>query len=61
VILLTDGEPNCGLQPGQHRDLIRRSNVGIRIDVIGIGVISYTRAWCQQVALQNGGFYVDVP
>jgi hypothetical protein len=62
VILVTDGAPNCGLQPGEHRDMIRRYNKEqIRIDVIGIGVFSYTRAWCQQIASQNGGFYHDVP
>lgn len=60
VILLTDGDPNCGLQPGEHRDLIRRMNRGTRIDVIGIGVISQTRAWCQQIACQNNGTYMDV-
>lgn len=59
VILVTDGEPNCRLQPGEHRDMIRMANPGIRIDVIGIGVFRYTRAWCQQIAAQNGGIYVD--
>jgi len=65
VVLLTDGRPNAGLPvagPDEHRRVIRRANVqGAQIDVYGVAVDPVARAFCQGVAADAGGSYVDVP
>ena len=63
VALLTDGMPNCGA-PGRegHRQMIRAKNVqGATINVFGVSASGEWRAWCQAVAADSGGRYVDVP
>lgn len=63
VILLTDGEPNCGAAGTEgHRRMIAAGNTqGARIDVFGIDARGQWRAFCQAVAADSGGRYVDVP
>lgn len=76
VVLLTDGEPNCGAggggggrggwddwdTPDDHRRMIRRANrQGATINVFGIAASGAQRRFCQQVASDSGGSYFDVP
>jgi len=63
VILLTDGEPNCGaITAWQHRTIIKNSNTqGAVINVFGISATGQWRAFCQGVASDSGGNYFDVP
>jgi hypothetical protein len=63
VVLLTDGEPNCGAEgiPG-HRAMIAHHNAqGATIHVFGISAGEPWRSFCLQVAADSGGNYVDVP
>ena len=62
VVLLTDGAPNCGA-PGfnGHRTMISGANRGgATIDVFGIMTWGRTMRFCQQVAGDSGGRFVDV-
>lgn len=63
LVLLTDGEPNCGANGlAGHRSMIARTNArAARVDVFGVGASGTWRAWCQRVAADHGGRYVDVP
>ncbi len=68
VVLLTDGEPNCGLDGysdfdmNAHRRCIRNENVqNATINVFGIAASGQYRRFCQNVAADNGGTYFDVP
>jgi hypothetical protein len=63
VILLTDGAPNCGASGfGGHRAVIRAANTqNAIVTVFGIGATGSLRAFCQGIAADNGGNYVDVP
>lgn len=66
VVLLTDGEPNCGVYPeppiaDKHRAMIRNANAqGAVINVFGIGARGEFRAFCQGVATDAFGTYTDV-
>ena len=64
VVLLTDGAPNCGADGtlNGHRRLISSNNSqGARINVFGIAASGSYRSFCQGVAADSGGSYVDVP
>lgn len=63
VVLLTDGEPNCGANGlSGHRTMIRTANTqGATINVFGIAASGSYRAFCQGVAADAGGSYFDVP
>jgi len=63
VVLLTDGEPNCGaLGLDSHRRMIRNANTqGATINVFGIAASGTYRSFCQGVASDSGGSYFDVP
>ncbi|MCW8140010.1 MAG: VWA domain-containing protein [Planctomycetota bacterium] len=68
VVLLTDGEPNCGLDDGNdfsleaHRRVIRNENTQRAvINVFGIAARGQWRRFCQNVAADSGGSYFDVP
>lgn len=69
VVLLTDGEPNCGLDDfssdfdmNAHRRVIRDENVQhATINVFGIAASGQYRRFCQNVAADSGGTYFDVP
>jgi len=63
VVLLTDGEPNCGANGLQgHRLMISQNNVErAPITVFGIDARGEWRAFCQSVAADSGGRYIDVP
>lgn len=73
VVLLTDGEPNCGVPESvgalvspeitaSHRRTIQRANTqGARITVFGIAASGPYRQFCQDVAADSGGAYFDVP
>lgn len=63
VVLLTDGSPNCGASgTSGHRNVINAANTqNAVITVFGIGATGSLRSFCQQVASDNGGTYVDVP
>jgi hypothetical protein len=69
VVLLTDGEPNCGMpneyddfNDDAHRRLIRDSNTQrATVTVFGIAASGRYRRFCQNVASDNGGAYFDVP
>lgn len=63
VILLTDGAPNCGASGyNGHKNVIRSANTQRAIiTVFGIGASGSLRTFCQDVARDNGGNYVDVP
>jgi hypothetical protein len=69
VVLLTDGEPNCGMpneyddfSDDAHRRLIRDSNTQhATITVFGIAASGRYRRFCQNVAADNNGSYFDVP
>lgn len=63
VILLTDGAPNCGASGyGGHKNVIRSNNTqNAIVTVFGIGASGSLRTFCQDVARDNGGNYVDVP
>lgn len=62
VVLLTDGEPNCGADGvAGHRSMIASSNPGAVVHVFGIQANGPWRAFCQGVASDSGGRYVDVP
>jgi hypothetical protein len=63
LVLLTDGQPNCGA-PGLagHRAMIATGNTAAApIHVFGIEAAGDWRAFCQGVAADSGGRYVDVP
>lgn len=61
VVLLTDGDPNCGFAVPFHRAVIRDNNTqGARIDVFGLGARGAFREFCQDVAADSGGAYYDV-
>lgn len=63
VVLLTDGAPNCGASSDAgHRSVITGANTQRAIvTVFGIGATGSFRRFCQDVARDNGGNYVDVP
>lgn len=76
VVLLTDGGPGCGAPTGiqrgrmtyaqwdqqQHRDFISSHNrYDVPIYVFGIAASGDYRAFCQGVAGDSGGNYIDVP
>lgn len=68
VVLLTDGEPNCGLDGysdfdlNAHRRCIRNENIqNATINVFGIAASGRWRRFCQDVAADNNGSYFDVP
>lgn len=63
VVLLTDGDPNCGVDyNGGHRRMIRDANTqGASITVFGIDAWGDYRGFCQDVAADSGGSYFDVP
>lgn len=62
IVLLTDGAPNCGWPDYWHRQVIRSENRhGQTVNVFGISAEGQYRAFCQGVAADNGGMYVDVP
>jgi hypothetical protein len=62
VAVLTDGEPNCGVDMEGHRQMIRVQNdQGARIDVFGIQATGIYRSFCRSVASENSGTYFDVP
>ncbi len=59
VVLLTDGQPT-GYSPPEHRKMIRDANTQDAIvDVFGIEATGPMRAFCQGVASDNDGSYVD--
>ncbi len=62
VVLLTDGDPNCGANfHDGHRAMIRAANTQrATISVFGIDAWGDYRAFCQAVAAESGGAYVDV-
>ncbi|MGD9727419.1 MAG: hypothetical protein AB7L09_00710 [Nitrospira sp.] len=63
VVLLTDGEPNCGADGLEgHRRMISSNNVRhVPITVFGIDAQGDWRRFCQNVANDSGGKYYDVP
>ncbi|MDF1663447.1 MAG: hypothetical protein P1V97_16875 [Planctomycetota bacterium] len=63
VILLTDGAPNCGASSySGHKSVIASNNTqNAIVTVFGIGASGSLRTFCQDVARDNGGNYVDVP
>lgn len=63
IVLLTDGEPNCGADNmSGHRAMIRSNNVQrATINVFGIAAVGAYRAFCQGVAADSGGAYFDIP
>jgi len=67
VVLLTDGAPNCGVNDfypvvPQHREMIRSNNTrGAIINVFGVAAGYEQRTFCQQVAADSGGTYVELP
>ena len=63
VVLLTDGQPNCGASGTEgHRQMISSNNTqGATINVFGIAASGTYRAFCQAVAADSGGSYYDVP
>ncbi|MBI4577805.1 MAG: VWA domain-containing protein [Planctomycetes bacterium] len=64
VVLLTDGDPNCGANGHSgHKGVIKSANTqGAKVNVFGVGVDSGGfRGFLQAVAAENGGKYVDVP
>jgi Mg-chelatase subunit ChlD len=63
VVLLTDGAPNCGASSVEgHREMIRRNNTnGSVINVFGISASGSYRSFCQGVAADSGGNYIDIP
>lgn len=62
VALLTDGAPNCSFWPSRHRDMIRSANRDMKpVNVFGISASGRYREWCQAVASDSGGYFVDVP
>jgi hypothetical protein len=69
VVLLTDGGPNCGAGDGRtddttiqaHRVMIRTANSqNAVINVFGINATDRFKAFCMEVAADNGGSYTDV-
>jgi secreted protein with Ig-like and vWFA domain len=62
VVLLTDGDPNCGADDREgHRQMIRRANSqGATINVFGIAAKGDYRQFCQNVASDSNGNYYDV-
>jgi hypothetical protein len=75
VVLLTDGEPNCGVPEydddwyynesnvmNGHRRMIRNANTQhATINVFGIAASGDYRRFCVNVASDAGGSYFDVP
>jgi hypothetical protein len=63
VVVLTDGEPNCGGDGlAGHRAMIRSANAqGATINVFGIAAYGPWRGFCLDVARDSGGSYCDVP
>lgn len=62
VVLLTDGEPNCGANSlDDHRRMIYNANKqGAQITVFGIDAFGDYRAFCMNVAADSGGSYFDL-
>jgi len=62
VVLLTDGSPNCGASgTSGHRRVIAQSNSQKAVvTVFGIGASGSLRRFCQDVASENGGAYIDI-
>jgi len=64
VILLTDGRPNwdgASVRYSEwHRTLIRNRNDGNTIDVFGLHVTGEARTFCQGVASDSGGTFVEI-
>lgn len=68
LVLLTDGDPNCGAGTGQpgpatmeaHLRMIRGANHGVEIDVFGVCAELACRDFCVRLAAQNGGTFTPV-
>ncbi|HZU99803.1 MAG TPA: VWA domain-containing protein, partial [Planctomycetota bacterium] len=70
VVLLTDGEPNCGAGDevdgdptciAAHRAMIQTANSQRAvINVFGIAAVGEFRQFCLDVAADSGGTYTDV-
>ena len=62
IVLLTDGAPGCGgSTPNVHRAMIKTHNTqGASVDVFGIGAYSTYKQFCQNVANDNNGAFIDV-
>jgi hypothetical protein len=69
VVLLTDGDPNCGAGDGwggtacseAHRAMIRGANTQkATINVFGINATGMFKQFCMNVATDGGGSYTDV-
>lgn len=63
VVLLTDGAPNCGANgaSGHERMITRANTQRASVNVFGIAASGSYRSFCQSVAVNNFGSYVDVP
>jgi len=62
IVLLTDGAPNAPIEdPAWHRELIQRQNEQrAKIHVFGVDAQGTMRSFCQSVASDSGGTYVDI-
>lgn len=59
VVLLTDGQPNCGSD--DHRKMIKFNNTqNAVVNVFGISATGPWRAFCQGVAADNRGQFFDI-
>ena len=61
IILVSDGEENCGADPSEVARQISGSDVDLHIDVVGLQVDDVVRNQLISIASAGGGTYVDVP
>lgn len=59
LILLTDGQENCGGDPSAAAAALKSAGVAVKTYVIGLGVNSTTKTQLQAVAQSGGGKYYD--
>lgn len=61
IILVSDGEENCGADPIEVARQISDSGVDLHVDVVGFQVDATARNQLISIASAGGGTYVDVP
>ena len=61
IILVSDGEENCGADPSEVARQISGSDVDLHIDVVGLQVDDVVRNQLISIASAGGGTYIDAP
>ena len=59
LILMTDGQENCGGNPSQAATALKNAGINVKTYVIGLGASAAMRADLSAIAVAGGGTYYD--